>query len=86
MAEATYIILIFINLPQKVKGHRIHRHHLLSLVLFSSIYFAGVALTGLFEVRRCTSVPLCSFFKLLIQSSGALADPCQTPQPFVNTW
>lgn len=61
MAEATYIILIFINLPQKVKGHRIHRHHLLSLVLFSSIYFAAVALTGLFEVSAAQACLCVSF-------------------------
>lgn len=64
MAEATYIILIFINLPQKVKGHRIHRHHLLSLVLFSSIYFAPVALTELFEVsvaQACLCISFLSY-------------------------
>lgn len=31
-----------------MKGHRIHHHH--SFVLFLSIYFGVVALTGLFEV------------------------------------
>lgn len=32
------------------KGHRINHHHLLSLALFLSIYFAVVALRALFEV------------------------------------